>query len=113
MYELEGKEVDKNPSYQRRIEPVSEGFQAFAQEFESSLNCNAICRPGLFFYFKNIRDGPPMKNCIDGMATLFNDKPLAIGILLLVSFVLTAFAHLNSYPICACSKCCQAKPNEQ
>jgi hypothetical protein len=111
--DLEDVEVLKNPSYQRRIKPVTANFEKFAQDFESSLNCNGICYPGLFFYFKNIRQGPPMKNCVDGLTTIFKDKPLAIGILLLVSFVLTVFAHLNSYPICACSKCCQAKPNEE
>lgn len=113
MSALEDVEIMKNPSYQRRVKLVGKEFENFARDFESSLNCNGICYPGLFFYFKTVRDGPPMKNCVDGLTTLFKDKPLAIGILLLVSFVLTFFAHINSYPICACSKCCQAKPNEK
>jgi hypothetical protein len=69
--DLEDAEVLRNPSYQRRIKPVSANFEKFAQDFETSLNCNGICYPGLFFYFKTIRQGPPMKNCIDGLTTLF------------------------------------------
>jgi len=111
VIELENVELSKNKNYQRRIKPVPKNFETFARDFESALSCNGICFPGLFFYFKPITEGPPMKNCIEGITTLFKDKPLAIGILLLVSFVLTVFAHINSYPICACSKCCQAKPN--
>lgn len=110
---LEDIEFAKNKNYQRRITPVSNGFRTFAKDFETAVNCNGICYPGLFFYFKSIREGPPMKNCVDSLSLLFKDKPLAIGILLLVSFILTVFAHINSYPICACSKCCNAKPNEE
>ena len=69
--DLENAEVLKNPSYQRRIKPVSANFENFAKDFETSLNCNGICYPGLFFYFKSIKQGPPMKNCIDGMITIF------------------------------------------
>lgn len=110
---LEDVEITKNPSYQRRVRKVGQEFEKFARDFESSLNCNGICYPGLFYYFKSIRSGPPTNNCIEGITTLFKDKPVAIGILLLVSFVMTFFAHINSYPICACSKCCQAKTDDQ
>ena len=110
--EKESAEIIKNPSYQRRMKTVDKSFETFARDFESNLNCNGICYPGLFYYFKSVKSGPPMKNCIDGVTVLFKDKPLAIGILLLVSFVLTVFAHINSYPICSCSKCCEAKKNE-
>lgn len=101
----------KNPAYQRRIEDFGDSFEGFARDFESSLSCNGICYPGLFYYFKPLMAGPPGDNCIEGINKLFKGRPLGIGILLLVSFVLTVFAHINSYPICACSKCCQAKPN--
>ncbi len=90
----------KTSGYYSGVPNITAGFKKFATDFEKSLNCNGICYPGLFYYFRSIKEGPPSKNCINGFTELFKDKALAIGILLLVSFFLTFLSHINSYPIC-------------
>jgi len=70
---------------------------------ESDFTCNGICKSGPFFYFKNVVDGPPTKNCLTGIKDVFKEKPLAIGIILLVSFALTFVALFTTYALC-CKK---------
>lgn len=106
---LELSQLSKNPNYQRKVTQISDGFEEFARKFETELSCNGICYPGLFFYFNKLEVGPPQVNCISGLNNILKGKPLPIGILLLISCFLTFLSHINSYPICACSKCCQAK----
>ena len=109
LNKLELAQLSKNPNYVRKVTQITDGFEQFARKFESELNCNGICYPGLFFYFSKLNAGPPVKNCVTGLQDLFKGKPLPIGILLLISAFLAFISHINSYPICACSKCCQAK----
>lgn len=96
-----------NPNYQSKAANFSEGFETFARDVEASLSCNGICYPGLFFYFQTIYNGPPTKNCIEGLQNLFGSKPLGIGILLLISFALTVITHITSWAMCC--RCCAAK----
>jgi hypothetical protein len=48
---LELKQLSQNPKYERKVKQISDGFEQFARKFESELNCNGVCYPGLFFYF--------------------------------------------------------------
>ena len=67
---------------------------------EDEFSCQGICRVGAFFYFRKIQEGPPTKNCLTGLKETFKDKPLAIGIILLVSFALTFFAFITTFSLC-------------
>jgi hypothetical protein len=96
-----------NSSYQPQVQSVSASMKNFAQSVESSLNCNGICYPGLFYYFKTVYSGPPTQNCIAGLTAIMGNNPLGIGILLLVSFLLTIFVHIASWSMCC--RCCAAK----
>lgn len=78
---------------------------------ETTLNCNGICYPGLFFYFKTIFNGPPTKNCIKGIQDVFGDKARSIGILLLISFALTSITYITSWAICC--RCCAPKDSKE
>jgi hypothetical protein len=94
-----------------QIPKVSEGIKNFASSLESALTCNGICHPGIFYFFKSVVDGPPTRNCVDGLLDIFKDKPLGIGVLLLVSFALTAIAHLIAWGMCC--RCCGAKDEKK
>jgi hypothetical protein len=86
---------------------LSEGFENFARNVEENLNCNGICYPGIFYYFKTLDNGPPKANCLDGLKKAFGSKPLGIGILLIISFVLTVFTHITAWSMCC--RCCAPK----
>lgn len=103
--------ANANSNYQRKAANISEGVENFARDVEASLNCNGVCYPGLFYYFRTINSGPPSKNCIDGIRDVFGDKALAIGVLLLVSFVLTSLTHITSWAICC--RCCAPKDSKE
>lgn len=105
--DLDAQFKKANPTYQSKMVYLSEGFENFARNAEAALDCSGICYPGIFYYFKPIDNGPPVNNCVSGLKKAFGSKPLGIGILLLISFVLTAFTHLASWSICC--RCCAPK----
>ena len=74
------------------------------ETLESDFDCNGICTTGSFFYFRKVQEGPPLKNCINGVKDTFKDKPLAIGIILIVSFVLTFLSVFIVYGFYCCRK---------
>jgi len=104
---LDAAAASADPKYQSQIVSISEGFENFARNTEASLDCSGICYPGIFYYFKTIDNGPPVNNCLSGLKKAFGSKPLAIGILLVISFVLTVFTHLASWSMCC--RCCAPK----
>jgi hypothetical protein len=67
---------------------------------ESSFSCNGICRAGAFYYFVDISQGPPTDSCLPQIKKLFNQKPTAVGVLLLISFLLTFFSFFTAYGLC-------------
>lgn len=96
-----------NSNYQSRITQVSTAVQNFVQNVEAGLNCNGICYYGLFYYFQTLAAGPPTQNCVTGLTSIFGSKPLGIGILLLISFLLTLFTFIASWSMCC--RCCAPK----
>lgn len=96
-----------NPSYQKRITQVSADFTNFASNVESALNCNGICTPGLFYYFKTIASGPPTSNCITGLQTIFAGKPVGIGVILLISVFMIMLTNFAAWSMCC--RCCAPK----
>jgi len=99
-----------NATYQPQVKSVSASMKKFAQSVEDTLNCNGVCYPGLFYYFKTIYNGPPTQNCISGLTDIMGSNPLGIGVLLLVSFALTIFVHIGSWSMCC--QCCAAKDTD-
>ena len=111
MKGIDAAQAQLNSTYKSKVVSISDGFQNFATNVESALNCNGICYPGLFYYFKTLYTGPPQKNCVDGLTSIFGSKPLGIGILLLISFVLTVFTHITTWSICC--HCCAPKETKE
>jgi hypothetical protein len=111
LLNIDQQMANVNPNYQKKAANISEGVAQFARDIEAGLNCNGICYYGLFFYFQKINVGPPFKNCIQGLQDVFGSKPLGIGILLLISFALTALAHIISWSICC--RCCGPKDSKE
>ena len=91
----------------KQFEAAKDGLKDFAKAVEDTFMCNGICSPGLFYYVKPVTDGAPTKNCVDGVTEMFKGKPLGIGILLLISFVLTVITHMISWSMCC--RCCGPK----
>ena len=89
------------------FQTISTGVYNFMQNVESALNCNGVCQPGLFYYFKTLASGPPMQNCITGLQNIFLNKPMGIGIVLLISFFLTLLTCIASMSMCC--QCCAPK----
>ena len=75
-------------------------MQNLISSLESQFSCNGICTMGAFYYFKDVTQGPPTSNCLNALKTVFNNKPIAVGIILLVTFFLTFFAVFTSYGLC-------------
>ncbi|CDW85397.1 tetraspanin family protein [Stylonychia lemnae] len=90
----------KDLSKYSNVEKISDGLESLFRTLESDFSCNGICKAGPFMYFRNITSGPPGKNCLTGIKDTFKEKPLAIGIILLVSFALTFVALFATYGLC-------------
>jgi hypothetical protein len=94
------KNLTDNNAKLKQIENVTDGMKELVTAMENEFNCMGICTPGAFFFFKDLSQGPPTQNCLVGLKDVFKDKPLAIGILLLISFFFTVFAFFTSYGLC-------------
>ncbi len=86
--------------YGKYLEDVSSGLQDLISNLESTFSCNGICTAGAFYYFKDISAGPPTTNCLQGIKSILQNKPIACGILLLICFVTIFFAFFTSYGLC-------------
>lgn len=86
------------------VKEISSNMKDLLQTIEDEFNCNGICNPsGIFYFFQKVQSGPPSKSCINGIKDAFRDKPLAIGIILLVACFLTLLTFLTVYGLC-CKK---------
>jgi len=94
------KNLTLSDSRYEKVKEVSEGMETLIRAMEDEFSCNGICTPGAFYFFRNLDAGPPTQNCLNGLKDVFKDKPLAIGILLLISFFFTIFAFITSYGLC-------------
>ena len=107
---LQAQQAAVNPKYNQTLATVSTDFVSFARDLENTLNCNGICYPGLFYYFKTVYNGIPTQNCLDGITKILAGNPLGMGILLLISFILTIFVHFATWSMCC--KCCAPKESK-
>ena len=69
----------------------------FLDYLETSFACNGICQPGIFFFFKNVTDGPPTSNCIAGLQDVFQENSSNVGAALMISFFFTILAFSIQY----------------
>jgi hypothetical protein len=84
---------------------VSEDMQTLISNMEADLGCSGICTPGAFFFFSDLSVGPPLKNCIEGIKDTFKNKVLAVGVILVFTFLLTFIAWIINFSICCnCGK---------
>ena len=90
--------------YSSSVKTIDSNIKDLIETLENDFNCNGICSPGNFFYFRKVQDGPPIKNCITGIKDQFKEKPLAIGVILIVSFALTILSVFFVYGMCCCRK---------
>lgn len=56
---------------------------------EKDFACSGICTPSLFWFFRNVTDGPPEINCIEGIKSTYAEYTTKIGIALMISFFFT------------------------
>ena len=98
-------------SYTKYIDTISSGVQELIRTLENELKCEGICKQGAFYYFRSIYEGPPLGNCLTEIKNSFQTKPLAIGILLLVSFFLTFLSFITTYSLCYAGQEKKPTPN--
>lgn len=82
------------------ISSITSGTTDLISTIESEFACSGICTSGAFYFFKDIKEGPPGKNCLDGVKDAFKKWPVAIGIVLLITFFFTFCTWILSYSIC-------------
>ena len=70
-------------------------MQTLISDLESQFACNGICTKGAFYYFKDVAGGPPTSNCLTALKTVFNNKPIAVGVILLITCFLMGFSNAD------------------
>lgn len=83
-----------------KLKNITVEMQEFVEQIEGEFNCSGVCTPGPFFWFAKLDQGPPEQNCIEGIRAAFRSKPLAVGVVLLVTFVLTFATFITQFSIC-------------
>ena len=85
---------------------INESYKGLFEDLEDEFNCNGVCRPGIFYLFKDVVEGPPTKRCLDSAIEYFGRRPIAVGVVLLVSCFLTFITFVISFSLCSCCKKC-------
>ncbi|CDW76928.1 tetraspanin family protein [Stylonychia lemnae] len=70
------------------------------KEIENMFDCNGICNPGIFYFYKELKEGPPTKSCMDSLRQTFKNITVNVGITLIVSFVFCVIAFISQYWLC-------------
>jgi len=89
--------MKKNSTIAKKVENIDDDLVDLLRTLETDFACSGICEPGLFWFFKNVTDGPPMMNCIDGIKKTFAENTTNIGIALIISFFFTFGAFIVQY----------------
>lgn len=89
--------------YNNSLTKVNAALIDFMRSLESEFKCSGVCNPGPFYWFADLWQGPPTNNCLVGIKNAFKTKPTAVGILLLVTFLLTIVTWITQFSMC-CGK---------
>jgi len=103
LKQKDSKNYTNNANVQK-VEELSDDFVNLLRILEDELNCNGICEPGLFWFLKPVSDGPPDRNCIEGLRDMFKDNTTNIGIALIISCFFTFCAFIVQYGLWRKSK---------
>lgn len=76
------------------------GLSSFLNFIETEFDCAGICSPPLFYYSKNISNGPPKRGCIKLMVAEIAPALSSLGQVLIVSGVLIILMIFCALPIC-------------
>lgn len=71
---------------------------------ENSLNCAGICKPGLFWMFRPIKEGQPPNGCAVALKIKFDKTIGTLAWGLLATAIITAFTLLCSCGLCRIKK---------
>lgn len=72
----------------------------FLIHIEKEFNCAGICQPPLFYYSKNVNNGPPKEACVVLMVNDIAPGLSKLGGVLTVSGVLILLMNFCAIPIC-------------
>jgi hypothetical protein len=67
------------------------------KDLEEDFACNGICKPGLFWLYRDVSTFPPTSNCQEGIKDYFSEYATGIAACLIVSFIITAAAFGVNY----------------
>jgi hypothetical protein len=93
-----GMQANNTPTgLPEKLNDVGTSVMNFLHDLEDNFACNGICKPGLFWLFKDINTFPPTSNCQQGIKDSFEEYATAIAVALLVSFKVTGAAFGINY----------------
>lgn len=65
---------------QGKLAALSPEFLSLLKQMETEHNCQGLCKPGLFYFFKSNKDGPPPTSCRTPIIQQYWDQWGAIGL---------------------------------
>ncbi|CDW80166.1 UNKNOWN [Stylonychia lemnae] len=79
---------------------LSDFTSKFVKEIENLFDCNGICNPGIFYTYKDLKEGPPNQDCMESLRKTFKNVTVNVGITLVVSFIFCFIAFVTQYWLC-------------
>eukprot|EP00347_Sterkiella_histriomuscorum_P009260 403341888 len=80
-----------------KLDNIGDSVVSFLKNLEEDFMCNGICKPGLFWLFRDTNIHPPTSNCQEGIKDYFEEYANSIAGALIVSFVITGAAFGVNY----------------
>jgi len=83
---------------------MTKGLMALTKALETKLDCQGMCTPSTWWWFKDITTGSPQVGCMLGIKRNFNETSGAAAIVMIVAVIvsLTLFC-------CSCGAVCNTK----
>lgn len=88
-----------NTQLKNGVKEFRKGGWKFLSAFEKDLNCAGICVTPLFFLTKDIKAGPPTKDCMQGFVDKYGGN-MALGAVAFITAIVLICAGICAIPLC-------------
>lgn len=104
---MEQMKAGKKMSKQQQAECQSKGvaqkqYMEMMKAFEVNLNCQGICTPSHFWWFRSIETGPPKQGCLLGIKREFNNTSGVAAIVMIVAVCVAICLCCCTCMLCPC-----------
>ena len=69
--------------------------------FEEKFDCSGYCDMGEYFISKDLKEGRPQKECVEGLLGGFGKKAKPAGYVTIVAGLLLWVAMIGAFPLCS------------